>query len=388
MSRFEQLHITNWNSLTPEARFNALQQLENYYSQIQGRPSCKIVDTSNPNIWGSYNNGVIQMNKKELLQEGMCYEAVNTILHEGRHAFQEYAIRNHLSSVDSNTLENWKSEMYGGYLIEYPEFWAQSIERDASQYAYQETEKIYKELKRKIGKNDGFKDYDKRTKKFAKRFEKDLKRLYGRSYQSIVNQKVKNKYNILNKIQLEQSTNNAILLNQHLEKYIHNTEPHLVCLEHFMEHMQQKAIELGHNHVSNYLKNMNQAEKKHDIPSKNQRFQKPTQLSFIEKLEKIYETLTKITYKAQKQGVMDQAHRLKTRINTFTQVVQKTFQKQYPQLQLKPFRLHTSKTAIDILKHNQQAGKRIEPEKFRDLGIKQVEINGIIEKGRNHELTR
>lgn len=46
----EQLHITNWNSLTPEARLNALQQLENYYSQIQGRPSCKIVDTSNPNI--------------------------------------------------------------------------------------------------------------------------------------------------------------------------------------------------------------------------------------------------------------------------------------------------------------------------------------------------
>jgi hypothetical protein len=135
MSSFwDHLHISKWNELSINERREALQQLENHYAELQGREPCPIKPTTNPKVLGQYDYSeeIIYLNEQRLLANDKCYEAVNTILHEGRHAYQDYVIGELEGQAVEDEISKWKKNFIGGYLKKEPEYWLQSIEADAN----------------------------------------------------------------------------------------------------------------------------------------------------------------------------------------------------------------------------------------------------------------
>ncbi|TCS94854.1 hypothetical protein [Hazenella coriacea] len=92
---------------------------------------------------GYYNH-----KKKEIyvalnsLTDEQSYNIVETVIHEGRHAYQHYALENPEIHPDHKELELWRKNtrhMGGVYLSPMYDFmyYYQAIERDANQYADQ-----------------------------------------------------------------------------------------------------------------------------------------------------------------------------------------------------------------------------------------------------------
>jgi hypothetical protein len=79
---------------------------------------------------------------------------------------------------------------------------------------------------------------------------------------------------------------------------------------------------------------------------------------------------------------------LKEQVKLFNRSTQAMFQKEYPDLKLKPFKLEASKVAIDIMKYNERTGQKLEPEQFRRIGLKQAEVNQVIDTQREYDQER
>lgn len=97
LSQNEKLTPEAWKELNQTERLAAVQDVENTISGIQGRAPVPIeIDPSlEKGTVGSYNleSQSIQISKRHL-QSNNVHEVVNTIAHEGRHAYQHYAIHN------------------------------------------------------------------------------------------------------------------------------------------------------------------------------------------------------------------------------------------------------------------------------------------------------
>jgi hypothetical protein len=87
----------NWDTLEPQERLDTLQTVENALSDIQNRPSAEIHAEDMPaNTFGCWDGEVIRINSNHLTgeYEQPVSEMVDTVVHEGRHAYQSHAINN------------------------------------------------------------------------------------------------------------------------------------------------------------------------------------------------------------------------------------------------------------------------------------------------------
>jgi len=140
IQQIENLDPSSWQSLDVNSRLEIVQNLENRMADIQDRPGVPVsVDETLPdNVFGVYNGQDISINVNHL-QSGMALdEFINTIVHEGRHAYQDYAIQNPGFVSDLGTVNAW-TENLDSYLdpdLYGQELYAnQSIEADAFAYA-------------------------------------------------------------------------------------------------------------------------------------------------------------------------------------------------------------------------------------------------------------
>lgn len=128
-----------WANMTPGARLDYLQQLENQEAEQQGREPCEIVSKNlGAYEYGSYypDNNCIELND-DLLAASSPNECLNTYFHESRHAYQHSEITNPSPWGDPTLAKSWEDnfENYISPDEDFEGYENQPVEKDANDYA-------------------------------------------------------------------------------------------------------------------------------------------------------------------------------------------------------------------------------------------------------------
>lgn len=153
MTEIYGVRYEEWEKLTPSERVEVLQQVENVAAEIAHRPACEVRGLClDEGVFGYYNpkDNSITVNTTYLKGDFEWYkESLNTIIHEGRHAYQQYNIdcrQVHQSEGDcQNWRENLRNDLWGlcpeNYGYQSAEevgplrYWMQPVEADARAFA-------------------------------------------------------------------------------------------------------------------------------------------------------------------------------------------------------------------------------------------------------------
>lgn len=144
----------NWNKLSSIERREALQYLENQMALEQGRSPREVYvnDTLGKGQCGYYSPNDptrIHINRDHLQssKKGSQYDAMNTVIHEGRHAYQDDCIQGRLRNENLKEVELWKKnydkDVYnepGNTIKERLNYRYQPIEEDANNFTQNKME--------------------------------------------------------------------------------------------------------------------------------------------------------------------------------------------------------------------------------------------------------
>lgn len=208
MSYLEQFKSDKWDNLSYSERISALQQAENAQAAKQGRPARKVkgVDME-PGVRGHYNMNYpeyIQVNRDMVNASGEArqnYDMLSTVYHEGRHAYQDDAIKGKIQNPKETpeTVQSWKKNYpnLGGVYYDgetkgsYQDYRYQPIEADANDYAAKEMASH----KASCGTDPSFKKYEANTA-FWDGINSDIaKQDYGPQYKEAIRKKINKEYN-------------------------------------------------------------------------------------------------------------------------------------------------------------------------------------------------
>ena len=163
----DSLHLLNeseWNKLSLQNRAAVMQSFENEVARREGRPPCNVSLFSegprNGTITaGQYNraNNGIELNTYHL--SGNAAPCLNTVLHEGRHSYQDKAVKGEIYHHNQGDLKAWSNNLKPGNYID-PEknrraYYRQPIEADAREYADITSRQIQAEQKIQNYSNKG-----------------------------------------------------------------------------------------------------------------------------------------------------------------------------------------------------------------------------------------
>ena len=109
LSNIAELQPDVWDQLDSDQRLGVLQLVENNLAEVQGRPSVGITPIELPaNAFGQFDGTQIQINQDHLTGNSIdVREMIDTIVHEGRHAYQSYAIEHPGFHSDSDQVQSW-----------------------------------------------------------------------------------------------------------------------------------------------------------------------------------------------------------------------------------------------------------------------------------------
>ena len=140
----------NWNSLNVDEKLNVLQAVENEIAVREGRQPCQVSGEFIPSsddavTLGYYSQTTrdITINTEQLAPQskyGNDYKVhLDTILHEGRHAYQHQVVLGEIEHPDPQIVQSWADNMAPGHYITYERnprgYYSQPIERDARDFA-------------------------------------------------------------------------------------------------------------------------------------------------------------------------------------------------------------------------------------------------------------
>ena len=139
------LRYENWESLSPNERLNMLQDTECHIANIEHREPCPIVVKELPeNEFGFYSpdTRTITINERYLNDSDFnsYKETLDTLIHEGRHAYQDYNLTEREVHPRSGEVNNWKwNENEIGYQnaekFGFEAYAMQPVETDARAFA-------------------------------------------------------------------------------------------------------------------------------------------------------------------------------------------------------------------------------------------------------------
>ena len=166
MENCENLNIEKWNGLELDEKVELLNDLEEKIAKIEHRPPCPIycnesmgsIEVVNGNVYGhfgGYNPGTkdIDLNSELFTSKDpvIFKELINTVVHEGRHAYQDYNIHvcevhpRHSEVVSwAETMGDGKWQYWGDCSTELGQrlYEQQSVEIDARNFANDVVSKI------------------------------------------------------------------------------------------------------------------------------------------------------------------------------------------------------------------------------------------------------
>lgn len=132
----------HWATLKDtDTRIKALQNIENTMAGIQGRPSVKVIaEPMKATRYGGYSRKEenIKINRDHIDGNMPHSEMMDTIIHEGRHAYQDYAVKTPNTVADTQVVTAWQENfrdykslrMYGE-----AQYKSQPLEADAWSYS-------------------------------------------------------------------------------------------------------------------------------------------------------------------------------------------------------------------------------------------------------------
>lgn len=175
-----------WAGLNAQQRLHALQEIENRFAWREGRTPCRVMvlpedeqaSESDGYLCGQmdyyadggpaiYLNGGylgIGADADYMASAFNSAAALDTLLHEGRHCYQEQAVQEGNLPVDPDTLRNWGVNSLHYINSDYSDVGAaiyefQPIERDANHFAAVELREIYRHIVCLTGERDvGFEE--------------------------------------------------------------------------------------------------------------------------------------------------------------------------------------------------------------------------------------
>ncbi len=164
-----------WPHLTSQKRLEALQEIECRMAARQNRKPCKVREKNLPiSNYGAFNGEEIVINSKllrsslsaslfGLSMERRAINALDTIIHEGRHAFQRAAIVDPSVGKDlpREVIQSWlmNTISYASSSKKPSDFFIyafQPLERDAREYAGRTLAEVYRAVKSVTGKRDNY----------------------------------------------------------------------------------------------------------------------------------------------------------------------------------------------------------------------------------------
>lgn len=121
LANCEDLRFENWQCLERSEKVDVLNQLESQIANIEHRPPCPITAVKlRPGLWGGYNpeTKTIDINRDYLDKSSQDYsiysEVVDTLVHEGRHAYQDYNVNERVVHPRISEVNSWADTMAGG----------------------------------------------------------------------------------------------------------------------------------------------------------------------------------------------------------------------------------------------------------------------------------
>ncbi len=197
-SVYNKFKFKSWAKMSPGKRQIILEKVEKKQSKKLKRPTLPVVINHDPN-WNCYGAFTVSANGKKILylsislieDVSLRYHALETILHEGRHAYQFEQITKKKIGFFNFKAKKWK-ENYSGYINSAEDklvYSLQPVERDAQKYSI----KFMEGMRFKYRNEE---DYHNTMKSMIFRYEqtvKDAKNEMGLFYKSKMNKKIKNK---------------------------------------------------------------------------------------------------------------------------------------------------------------------------------------------------
>ncbi len=145
LASVENLNYERWAELTPYQRLDTLQNAENQIAEIEHRNPCEIkLQYMEPNHFGYYNPGDKTITLNALHVDSGNFDAykdtLDTLIHEGRHAYQDYNMTEREVHPRGGEVNMWKWNEYGiGYqtalLCGFEAYAMQPVETDARAFA-------------------------------------------------------------------------------------------------------------------------------------------------------------------------------------------------------------------------------------------------------------
>ena len=190
LSKFKQ---KKWGKISPAKRQTVLQKVENKMARRAGRPSLPVSIHTDPD-WYCYGmfevcNGkqILHINISLISDISLRFQALATILHEGRHATQTFITENDIAWFQFKA-KRWKRNM-ANYVSSKQDknlYAMQEIERDAQLFTLKKLKRWY----RKFAKEDDFLyTYDAIKHQFDEN-ERKAKERYGRFYRYKINREI------------------------------------------------------------------------------------------------------------------------------------------------------------------------------------------------------
>lgn len=151
IEQIEGTKFEEWKELSVDERVGVLQQIEKEVSKIACRPSCKVNARSlGEGTYGYFDpeTGEITVNTDYLTSNYEDYtESIDTIIHEGRHAYQNYNIYEEQVHPSKGDIHNWYlNELEYGYqdvkTYGFKLYELQPVEADARKFAEDLKDKI------------------------------------------------------------------------------------------------------------------------------------------------------------------------------------------------------------------------------------------------------
>lgn len=141
----DELKFENWQTLTPSERLDVLQKAEYQIAEIEHREPCPITIKDMPEGHLGYfspSEKTITLNEKYLnANDANSYiETLDTLIHEGRHAYQDYNMTEREVHPRGGEVTNWKWNEYElGYqdamFYGFEAYAMQPVETDARAFA-------------------------------------------------------------------------------------------------------------------------------------------------------------------------------------------------------------------------------------------------------------
>jgi hypothetical protein len=166
----EELKFDNWTKLELSEKIDVLNELESRIAEIEHRPACPVrydatmgeIEVFDDQVYGRMGGYspdtkdiTLNANLLESSDPRVYLEVIDTIVHEGRHAYQDYNINVCEVHPRHSEVESWAETMGDGKwgywgdcstLIGQRLYEQQSVEIDARNFAHDVTDKITDKL--------------------------------------------------------------------------------------------------------------------------------------------------------------------------------------------------------------------------------------------------